>query len=80
MHEFTSNAPPDIDELRVRLQKMPDLELRRFGEAAAYMCTPKANLGHLPLETYAVQLIEARLEWRRRQNDLGDVEDFKVPL
>jgi hypothetical protein len=73
MHKFTSNDPSDIDELRVRLHKMPDLELRRFGEAAAYMCSKKANLGHPPLEAYVIQLREARLEWRRRHSDMGDL-------
>jgi hypothetical protein len=31
-----------------------------------YMCTPYANLGKPPLEAFAIQLREARAEWRRR--------------
>jgi hypothetical protein len=33
----------DVQQLRRRLQKMTDNELREFGRAAAYMVSPKAN-------------------------------------
>jgi hypothetical protein len=42
----------DVHQLRRRLQKMTDDELREFGKAAAYMVNPKANLGKPPLETF----------------------------
>jgi hypothetical protein len=35
----------DVDGLRTRLRKMSDEELRKFGKAARYMVSPKANLG-----------------------------------
>jgi hypothetical protein len=68
MYQFTSNELPDLDQLRTRLRRMSDPDLPRFGEAAAYMCSKKANLGHPPRETFVVQLQEARMEWKRRQN------------
>ena len=40
MHRFTLNAPVDVDELRERLRKMSDEQLRRFGRAAQFMCSP----------------------------------------
>ena len=60
--------PPTLYELRVRLQKMNDKQLREFGLAAAYMCSKKGNIGEPPLEKYATQLEEARQEWKRRQD------------
>jgi hypothetical protein len=56
----------DIDALRVRLQKMSDEQLVKFGKAARFMCSPKANLGQPPREAFVIQLREARAEWRRR--------------
>jgi len=38
----------------------------RFGQAAAFMCSPRANMGKEPREAFLVQLREAREEWRRR--------------
>jgi len=46
---------------------MTDAELVRWGEAAEYMCTPRANLGHPALPVYLIQLAEAKAEWRRRE-------------
>jgi hypothetical protein len=56
----------DVNKLRERLQKMTDDELREFGRAAAYMVSPKANMGQPPREAFVVQLAEARAEWVRR--------------
>ena len=67
MYKFTSEEPPPIDELRARLQKMTDRQLREFGLAAAYMSSKKADAGKLPREAYVAQLEEARQEWKRRQ-------------
>ena len=58
--------PEDLESLRVRLRKMNDEQLFRFGEAARYMCSPKANLGHPPRDVFVTQLNEARAERRRR--------------
>ena len=57
----------NVDELRTRLRKMSDKELREFGQAAKYMVSPKANMGKRPLPDFVLQLEEARAEWRRRQ-------------
>ncbi len=60
-------ATLDVNSLRVRLRKMSDEELRKFGKAARYMVSPTANMGKPPLPTCVFQLDEARAEWRRRQ-------------
>jgi hypothetical protein len=56
----------DVDALRLRLQRMSDKQLVKFGKAARFMCSPKANLGQPPREAFVIQLKEARAEWRRR--------------
>jgi hypothetical protein len=56
----------DIDELRHRLAKMSDADLRQFGEASKFMCSTGANLGGPPRTVFVIQLNEARGEWRRR--------------
>jgi hypothetical protein len=45
---------------------MSDKQLVQFGKAAPFMCSPKANVGQHPRETFVIQLEEARVEWRRR--------------
>jgi hypothetical protein len=59
-------ADPGVGELRARLAGMTDRQLFEFGRAAAYMCSPYANLGHPPRKAFMLQLVEARAEWRRR--------------
>ena len=59
-------AELDPDELRARLARMNDRALLEFGRAAAYMCTPYANLGQPPRKPFVLQLEAARAEWRRR--------------
>jgi hypothetical protein len=56
--------PESRDELRKRLRKMSDLELRRFGRRARKLSDPKMNSG--ATEPHVVELEEARAEWRRR--------------
>jgi hypothetical protein len=63
---FDPDANLDLDQLRDRLAKMTDVELRSFGQSAAYMCSPEANLGTEPRPVFVLQLDEARAEWRRR--------------
>ncbi len=65
-HDFAKSTPIDRDKLRERLRKMSNEELRKFGKASAYMCSPKANLGKPPAEDFIIQLEEARQEWKRR--------------
>lgn len=67
MYRFATNSPVDVVELRERFRRMTDEQLLAFGKAARYMCTPKANLGQPPRETFVIQLREARAEWRRRR-------------
>jgi hypothetical protein len=55
------------DEVRARLQRMTDDQLREFGRACVYMCSPKANLGKPPREAFVIQLEEARAEYGRRR-------------
>jgi hypothetical protein len=52
----------DVDELRARLARMDDRALREYGRAAAYMCTPYANLGQPPRKPFVLQLEAARAE------------------
>jgi len=57
----------NLEELRARLHKMTDAELRSFGKAAKFMCSPGANLAKPPRECFVIQFEEARAEWRRRK-------------
>ena len=66
MYDFAKDAHPDLEQIRARLQKLTDEQLINFGQSARYMCSPKANMGKPPLESFLVQLQEARAEWRRR--------------
>jgi hypothetical protein len=56
----------DVEDLRTRLRKMSDDQLKRFGVAARNMNSPFANMGKPPLPTFVLQLEEASAEWRRR--------------
>jgi hypothetical protein len=60
----------DIENLRSRVHTMNDAELLRFGQAAKYMCSPKANMGKPPRWEFVIQLEEARKEWKRRNPKL----------
>ena len=66
MHPGVQIPHFNVEELRQRLSKMSDEKLREFGEAARYMCSPRAMLGKPPLPVYTIQLEEALAEWRRR--------------
>jgi hypothetical protein len=68
-------ADIDLEQLRARLRKMTDTELRLFGKAAKFMCSPRANLGNPPRECFVVQFEEARAEWRRKKQ--GKASDFR---
>jgi hypothetical protein len=64
MHTFTSNDGPNLDELRVRLRKMSDPELLRYGKAARFMSA--GDWGKPPRQSFVIQLRECREEWKRR--------------
>ena len=55
----------DTEQIRERLRKMSDLELRKYGRASRDMADPKNNFGP-PNPSFQIQLNEARAEWRRR--------------
>jgi hypothetical protein len=63
---ISSDMPVNCEQLRDRLQKMTDNELRRFGRAARKKCSPTANRGEKPPEEVAIELEEAFAEWKRR--------------
>jgi hypothetical protein len=63
--DFTEGSPLDLTKLRERLRKMSNEELRKFGKAAAHMCSPEVNPGKIPVDL-VIQLEEARREWKRR--------------
>lgn len=56
--------PESPEELRKRLGEMSDLELRRFGQRARKLSDPKMNFA--ATQPHAIELEEARAEWRRR--------------
>jgi hypothetical protein len=58
----------DIEQIRARIRKMSDHELRKFGRAASDMANPKRNFG-VPNPAFKIQLDEARAEWRRSTQD-----------
>ena len=66
LSRLAREADLDVDELRMRLARMTDRALLEFGRAAAYMCTPYANLGKPARKLFVLQLEAARGEWRRR--------------
>src|SRR5260370_6923366 len=59
----------DLEALRIRLRKMNDQELRRFGLAARFICSPGANLGKPPRQVFVIQLEEARAERERKKTE-----------
>lgn len=56
----------------MRLRKLNDDELLRFGRAAAGMCSPEAKFGHAPRQVFVEQLREARADRRRRYAGLAN--------
>ena len=61
----TQTNPEDLAQIRERIRKMFDLELRQYGRAARDLSDPKKNFGP-PNPAFKIQLDEARAEWRRR--------------
>ena len=59
-------TPETVEQIRERLRKMSDLELRQYGRSAKrVMSDPTKHFGE-PNPAFAIQLQEARAEWRRR--------------
>jgi len=63
-----------IAQIRARLRKMSDLELRKFGRSARDMADPKKNFGP-PNPASQIQLDEAKAEWSRRHLKLSSREN-----
>ncbi len=61
----------DIEQIRERISKMSDAELRKYGRAARDLADPRKNHGK-PNPAFAIQLAEARAEWRRRHPAKSD--------
>ena len=60
MYSFT-RTDIDLERSRGRIARMSDDQLRKYGEATAWMAA------HSTRETWRVQLEEARAEWGRRR-------------
>lgn len=56
----------DREELRARLGKMTDAELRRFAQAAQNLCSSNAHDSESAWNLFSIQLEECQAEWRRR--------------
>ena len=69
MYDFADGRLLDREELRQRLRRMTDDQLRRYGAAARYMCSPRANVGKPPRENFVIQLEEAVAEWQSRHGN-----------
>jgi hypothetical protein len=67
VYRFATDAPLDVEEFRARLRKMTDAELLKYGRAGRYLCSPEANFGKPPRETFVIQLKLCREEWKRRK-------------
>ena len=65
-YDFAKDSPIDRQKIRERFRKMTDEELRKDGQAAAFMCSAEANFGKPPRECFVIQLEIAREVWRER--------------
>ena len=61
---MVQSEPENIDQIRDRIRKMSDAELRKYGRAARDLSDPRKNRN--PNPSFQIQLDEARAEWRRR--------------
>ena len=70
--------PESIEQVRERIRKMSDAELRKFGRAAQDSPDPKKNFGPRN-PAFQVQLDEARAEWRRRHPATAGRRSPRIP-
>jgi hypothetical protein len=63
-----SQSPRDLKCLRASIAKMDDSVLLRFGIVSHYLYAAESTLGEPPTPAYALQLREARHEWKRRKH------------
>jgi hypothetical protein len=62
---MTQSKAESIEQIRERIRKMSDAELRKYGRAAQDSSDPRKNFDPRN-SAFQVQLDEARAEWRRR--------------
>jgi hypothetical protein len=79
MYDFSGEELLDPEQVRRRLERMTDAQLRRWGGAARYMCSPAACLGQPPRQNFVLRLEEAIAEWRRRHGDRRDANSSRRP-
>ena len=78
MTQGNQTTPFNVDELRERLRKMSDAELRTFGQASQHMVSPKAHLDQPTRKVLVIQLDEARKEWKRRKGQLKKTKPTEI--
>jgi hypothetical protein len=67
-----------IEQIRERIRKMSDAELRKYGRAAQDSSDPNKNIGPRN-PVFQVQLDEARAEWRRRHPAAAGRRSHRIP-
>ena len=70
-------ADLDPDELRARLARMSARALLEFGRAAAYMCTPYANLGQQPRKPFVLLQFPGCI-WSGLVNDVDETGRVEI--
>ena len=68
LNDCGPQSPLDITRLRARIANMDDCVLLRFGVVSHYLYAAESTLGETPTAAYALQLREARHEWKRRKH------------
>jgi hypothetical protein len=71
-----NTATTALKALRARLAAMNECELLRFGIAAKYGYTHRANQRRQPRKFLSLQLEAAQNEWRRRRPGLPLRDSF----
>jgi hypothetical protein len=75
---MTHSKPESIEQIRERIRKMSDAELRKFGRDAQDSSDPKKNFGPRN-PAFKIQVDEARAEWRRRHPDSAGRRTPRIP-
>ena len=72
------SKPESIEQIRERIRKMSDAELRKYGRAAQDSSDPKRNFGPRN-PAFQVQLDEARAERLRRHPPSASRRSPRMP-
>jgi hypothetical protein len=75
---MNQSKPESIEQVRERIRKMSDAELRKYGRCAQDSSDPKKNFGPRN-PAFQVQLNEARAEWRRRHPAASSRRSPRIP-